>query len=174
MKAAGVTFHNEPKDGGRNRQDILRELMQKTGTIRLWLRPRKFRNPDTGTWEDCIKLVEKTTGQTIGFIPKTEIEACRNINEMTGELVEYKNTIGVRLSPSEKPEQALYWAVKNRCQRTGQKLPVYDRQAYLTFLKKVGKKSRGHSNQRRRTQILGIYELYRMCLIRTSVLFNIL
>ena len=139
MKAAGVTFHNEPKDGGRNRQDILRELMQKTGTIRLWLRPRKFRNPDTGTWEDCIKLVEKTTGQTIGFIPKTEIEACRNIDEMTGELVEYKNIIGVRLSPLEKPEQALYWAVKNRCQHTGQKLPVYDRQAYLTFLKKGGK-----------------------------------
>lgn len=138
-KAAGVTFQNDPADGGRPRQEILHELMKKSRYIGVWLRPRKFYRKETGVWEDSIKLIEQRTGQMIGFIPKNLVPEYKNISDMIGELNCVENTIGVRLTMPEEPSQKLYWTIRRHCERTGDEMPAYDKRAYMERLHMIQK-----------------------------------
>lgn len=67
IKVAGVTFDNDPIDGGRNRQDILKELFDASDdeVVEILVDALYIRRRDATFG---IKLVEHNTKQVIGWM----------------------------------------------------------------------------------------------------------
>lgn len=125
VRIAGVSFDNEPEDGGESRQVILATMPK---YIKVNLRHTVFDN------EDAIKCIESKTKKVIGWIPKTLIQELWTKKSMTGIVNNYKNTYSVSLMEQENPTRNQYWAVKKICEKNPSQLPVYDKRAYTQFI----------------------------------------
>lgn len=129
-KVAGVTFANDEKDGGRSRQEILKELATSKGSIiTVNLYRTNWLNPKTGKYEHAIKCVEHDSKEVIGWIPKTDIDKIKE-KQMTGFIGFVKGTYNVALDVQKCPTQAQYHAMKDICKSTGIPMPAYDVRAY--------------------------------------------
>lgn len=127
---AGVTFNNNATDGGRNRQDVLKELATTRGTIiTVDLKKTTYHNDETNEDESAIKCVEHATKQVIGWIPRANIAAMSH-SQMTGFIGHNKHGYYVALDNQQAPSQAQYHAVKDICNRNGFVMPAYDKRAY--------------------------------------------
>ena len=127
IKLAGVTFSNDEKDGGENRQDILAMLMnQNRNVFTADLLYTKYNN------EFAIKVKEHATGKVIGWIPKTELETFRytKVKQMTGFIECHHNKFCVRLDKQQPPTSKSYAYMKYICESCGWAMPAYDRRAY--------------------------------------------
>lgn len=71
INVAGVTFNNEAIDGGKSRQSILAELYATKNIITVDLKTTTYNG------EKAIKVVEHSTKQCIGWIPKTKVHRLR-------------------------------------------------------------------------------------------------
>lgn len=123
-RIAGVTFNNEVEDGGKNRQEILKELCLTRGNIITV--DLKY---TTYNGEPAIKCIEHTTRQVIGWIPKTDIANMQH-HQMTGFIDHSKKGYSVRLDEQIAPSRAQYHTVKQVCAKNGMVMPAYDRRAY--------------------------------------------
>lgn len=68
IKVAGVMFDNDAVDGGRNRQDILKEIMEAAsapGEVKILVKTEYMRRKD-GSYG--IRLKDYVTGQVIGWM----------------------------------------------------------------------------------------------------------
>lgn len=68
IKVAGVTFNNDAIDGGRNRQDILKEIMEAASNpddVRILVKTEYIMRKD-GSYG--IRLKDYVTGQVIGWM----------------------------------------------------------------------------------------------------------
>ena len=78
---AGVTFSNDPADGGQSRQELLSELFQ-YGPELVNLERTIYHNPETNEDENAIKVRSTINHKIIGWIPRTHIEALWNTRQM--------------------------------------------------------------------------------------------
>lgn len=126
MKLAGVTFNNEEIDGGRSRQEILRELV---GMNRQIFTADLIYTKYNGDF--AIKVREHATKQIVGWIPKVELEkfADRSVKQMTGFISNY-GSYSVELSPQDPPTSKQYAYMKAICNEEGYSMPAYDKRAY--------------------------------------------
>ena len=121
-KAVGVTFNN--------RQETLKRLSQDARWRSVTLIHTKFKNEETGIEEDAIRIIDYSTKEEIGWIPKKEVPSYKGIYEMTAEIGEYKDTMYCNLYYPKPPTRNQYWKIKRACERKGIKMPIYDVNAY--------------------------------------------
>lgn len=132
IRLAGVTFSNDPEDGGRNRQDLIKEIASRQGAIiNVSL--------DACSWEGeyGIKVKDKKTKTVIGWIPRNMLHDEKLGKQMTATLMEYKGTWSAKLTPVEAPTKAQYHFMVMLCKRTGRPMPTYDRRAYNAVFKEL-------------------------------------
>jgi len=125
-KVAGVTFNNEKEDGGRSRQEILKELIDlNRHIITVNLVYTEYEG------EFAIKVNEKSTGQTIGYIPKKDLDRVKNskTKQMTGFIRNY-GQFCVQLDSVQQPTHNQYMYMKSLCAHTNHAMPAYDKRAY--------------------------------------------
>lgn len=128
-KIAGVTFANDPVDGGRNRQEILAELYKNGRIITVNLRRTTFNNPETGVVEPAIKCVERNTKQVIGYIPRTDIEKMDGVRQLTGFINFIRDGYSVELTEQQAPSTDQYATAKRYCDQHQRPIPAYDSRA---------------------------------------------
>ena len=130
IKLAGVTFVNEPEDGGLNRQDLIKEIHSKQGAvINVSL--------EACSWEGeyAIKVKDKKSKAVIGWIPRNMLRSKLLSSQMTAILMNYKGVWSARLSPVQAPSKAQYHFMLTMCKRTGRVMPAYDKRAYNSAFK---------------------------------------
>lgn len=118
---AGVTYHNDPEDGGESRQAILKSL---PNIVSLKLIHTKFRN------EPAIKIIEKKTRKVIGWIPKINIETLWSVSELTGFISETNGVYHCSASPVRSPSNQMYALGVKICSEHKLETPAYDERAY--------------------------------------------
>jgi hypothetical protein len=128
VRVAGVTFDNEPAEGGRNRQTILAELIGHP--FDAVLKRAIFKN-DRGEEEPAIKVYHADTKEMIGWIPRVSITDLWNVPRMVGFADYYKNTFGCSLEYQHDPTPKQY-AIVTKLVAQGKiaKPTVYDRDVY--------------------------------------------
>ena len=129
-RIAGVTFSNDPADGGKSRQVILGELFQQRHIITVNLIQTKFYNEQTGVTEPAIKCMERDSRQIIGWIPREDIQKLQGIRQMTGFIKFIRDGYSVELMEQKQPTSAQYKAIKNFCENHRRPMPAYDTRAY--------------------------------------------
>lgn len=74
IQVAGVMFDNDPIDGGRNRQDILKEIMDAAGVqdVQILVKTEYLRRKEGGFG---IRLKDYVTDEVIGWIHKDTADA---------------------------------------------------------------------------------------------------
>ena len=123
---AGVTFAN---DNGESRQQLLKAIYNTGVPVLVTLNRTLFHNQETGEDENAIQVIRN--GKVLGWIPRTDIEKCWNLNQMVLIANYYKNTYSGALMLSQPPTNKQYGAMKQK-RKQGQikKLPEYDRLCY--------------------------------------------
>ena len=129
-RIAGVTFTNDPVDGGRSRQEILAELFKNGRIITVNLKHTTFKNEQTGQVEPAIKCVERYSQQVIGWIPREDIAKMKGVRQLTGFINFVRDGYSVELEEQVAPSSAQYKAVKTYCERNSKPMPAYDTRAY--------------------------------------------
>lgn len=129
-RIAGVTFNNDPVDGGRSRQEILDELFKNGRIITVNLKHTMFMNQTTGVVEPAIKCVERYSQQVIGWIPREDIAKMKGIRQLTGFINFVRDGYSVELEEQVAPSSAQYKTVKAYCDRNHKPMPAYDTRAY--------------------------------------------
>lgn len=129
-RIAGVSFNNDPEDGGRNRQQILAELFGVNKIITVNLKHTTFKNEQTGQIEPAIKCIERSTKQVIGWIPREDIAKMKGVRQLTGFIRFIRDGYSVELESQIAPSSAQYKAVKNFCDNHNRVMPAYDTRAY--------------------------------------------
>ena len=130
IKLAGVTFNNDPEDGGASRQDLLKKIWFGGEPIKVDLDHCIFHNKETGKDEDAVK-VRTQNGTVIGWIPRTEIPTVSNISNMLLTVGLYKNCYHGMLNFMQKPTPKQYKCVKSLYNKgIIKKMPIYDRRIY--------------------------------------------
>lgn len=128
-RAAGVTFANDPADGGESRQAILKAFADRgIGVLGIRIVPCVVNG------EKALKLKEKNTKKVLGYIPKKDIARCEKIQEMVGYIQMYKGIYSLALNPMEKPTAKQYNYVLSLARAYGIPMPVYDKNCYNQFL----------------------------------------
>ena len=140
-RIAGVTFNNDPADGGRNRQKILAELYKTSKIITVDLLHTTFNNTETGVIEPAIKCREKSTHAIIGWIPREDIAKMRGVRQLTGFIRFIRDGYSVELEEQSAPSSSQYKAVKRYCEQKRKPMPAYDSRAYgVVFAEMRGKR----------------------------------
>lgn len=128
-KLVGVTFNNDPEDGGRSRQEILEELVKLNRQIfTADLVYTKYKD------EFAIKVRDHATKQILGWIPKAEVEKFRDkkIKQLTG-FIHYYGAYCVQLDDQQAPTHKQYAYMKHLCEQNGWSMPAYDKRAYASI-----------------------------------------
>lgn len=132
IKLAGVTFENETKDGGKNRQELIKDIVSKQGDIiNVSL--------EACAWEGeyAIKVKDKKSRAVIGWIPRNMLRSKLIGKQMTAIIMNYQGVWSARLSPVQAPSKAQYHFMLTMCKRTGRTMPVYDKRAYNAAFKEL-------------------------------------
>ena len=125
-KLAGVTFNNDPDDGGRNRQEILAELYN--GGRQIFtadLIYTKYKD------EFAVKVRDHLTKQILGWIPKSDLEMFKDkkTRQLTG-FIRWHGGYHVQLDTQHAPTHKQYAYMKFLCEQNGYTMPAYDKRAY--------------------------------------------
>ena len=119
IKVAGVTFEN--------RQQVLAGLLQQNRqVITVDLVYTTFNG------EFAIQLVENSSRQVIGWIPRSELyrfTSC-NVRQMTGFVGCYNNIYFCKLDWQQTPSQQQWSYVCDYCRRNGYGYPAFDVRAF--------------------------------------------
>lgn len=134
LKVAGVKFNNYKCDGGENRQNVIENLYKHGSVIILNLKHTRFKNPETNSWENAIKCIEKSSGEVVGWIPKSQIKSVWEKSSMTGIISLYKDNYSVAIVETIKPSAKLYHTVKDLCEENNWSIPAYDKRAFIAVL----------------------------------------
>lgn len=133
-RVAGVTFDNEPEDGGESRQVLLQRLAGMPTIVTL--ERSIFHRESTGLDERAIKVRSKITGKVIGYIPKTQVEQYWDVPAMIAQ-VRGKDVLSCVLTLPEPPSQKQYRLVSLLQSRGIMRFrPVYDKTVYQYVLEK--------------------------------------
>ena len=108
--AAGVTFPNDKEDGGRERQEILKELLNEGRYHICSIERCKWHNPDTNEDEDAAKV--RIRGKVCGWIPKKDLEKAGRHKMMAGEIVLIKDKYCLLLHKHIQPTKQQYALAK--------------------------------------------------------------
>jgi hypothetical protein len=126
---AGVTFNNDPCDGGESRQDLLKAFLHRPSVVRLV--KTIFHNNETGYDELAIKVISYENNKVLGYIPRTHIEEFANIPIMILRVSYYKNQYSGSLTLPVAPSAKQYSTMKAMLwKKKIDKLPVYDKYIY--------------------------------------------
>lgn len=129
VRVSGVTFCNNPEDGGENRQDVLAELMGAPSMVGL--EPEPFHGKDSDDSRTGLKVRSLVNGKIIGFIRKEEAQSFLNDERMIAQIELYKGIYNCTLTRPERPSSKQYGAIR-ALKRKGiiEELPFYDKTCY--------------------------------------------
>lgn len=134
-RLAGVKFNNDPEDGGRSRQDILREMVETnrsifTADLVYTRRKEQF----------VIKVRDHATKQIIGWIPKEDLVKFKDkkIKQLTG-FIKWYGLYCVSFEEQQAPTHKQYAYMKHLCEMNEWKMPAYDQRAYKPIFDAVAK-----------------------------------
>ena len=134
---AGVTFNNDPQDGGENRQTLLKKIHDQGRPVLVSLDHCKWQDPATGKTEDAIKI-RNTNGTVIGWIPRQEIPKYKNVTKAVLTVGFFSNCYYGVLSKHEAPTDKQYAYMKHLNQQGRiAMMPEYDRSIYSHALSKI-------------------------------------
>lgn len=132
-RLAGVTFNNDPVDGGESRQALLKAIYDRRYPVRVMLFPCIYHNPSTGLDEDAIKVRLLDSMRVVGWIPRDDIKMCKdkNYKEMLLIVSEYKGTYSGGLYEIIPPTARQYGVVKSlKAKHKIKSYPDYDKRCY--------------------------------------------
>ncbi len=124
----GVTYSNDPEDGGRPRQGILANIAAR-GSIYVTV----DLNYTTYDGQPAIKVQDHVSRNTIGWIPKERIADVteQRLTQLTGILyLSKKGIYSVTLDKQIRPDHETYAAMRLVCRQNGISMPAYDMRAY--------------------------------------------
>ena len=126
VKLVGTTFKNDMEDGGRHRQEILKEMF-KAGRRIVTV------NLIYTTFNDkfAIKVQDALTKEIIGWIAEKDLDIFKHrpVKTMTAFLMKY-NTYCVQLDMPVKPTREEHAYMQALCEQNGWAMPAYDKRAY--------------------------------------------
>lgn len=137
-RLAGVTFKNDPQDGGRSRQDILKDFVDcGRHILTVDLIYTEYNN------EFAIKVKDHTTKQVLGYIPKSDLDkiSSQKIRQMTAFIRFYKNCYSVQLDRINQPTKEQYCYMKHICEENNLAMPAYDKRAYAEIFALVARQT---------------------------------
>lgn len=135
VRVAGVTFENDPEDGGESRQDLLKRLNGIPTLVRL--EHCIFHRESTGKDEMAIKVRSMVTGKVLGYIPKTDIEKYWSVTQMVAQVKLVKDVYTCILTIPEPPSPKQYGMVSDLQHRGLVRFrPLYDKTVYQYILDK--------------------------------------
>lgn len=121
-RVAGVTFRNEGTQGGRSRQEILKELPE---IITVDLKKTTYDG------QPAVMVLEHRTKQQIGWLPKNTVKDADKRRQVTGFIhTDKRGRRSVELSDQQAPSTEVYRYAKKLCQEKGIEMPAYDMRAY--------------------------------------------
>lgn len=129
IKVAGVQFTNDVIDGGKNRQEILKELYD-NGQEMIAIKLDHITRKDGSV---ALKVREASTNEVIGWIhTETANALISSGNELNYVgFIGYHGTYHVKLDDMRMPEELDIKRAQLFCIETGAEMPICDTRAYV-------------------------------------------